>query len=171
VFGVIRNPQFAPSIVAAAAGDVSDRTIVQEVVVPCTPADAFALWSSGEGMAAWWLPGARIELRPGGFYELYFMTDAPIGTRGSEGCRVLSFIPGRMLSFTWNAPPHLDRTRSRHTWVVLDFQSEGQGTRVRLTHLGWPASEWDSEPQWPETFAYFDKAWTKVMELFAEHFE
>ncbi len=169
--GVITNPHFAPPLVAAGVGDVSERAIVREIVVPAPPEEAFALWASSEGMAKWWVPSTRIELRPGGFYELYFMTDAPKGQQGSEGCRVLSFLPGRMLSFTWNAPPHLPKTRSRRTWVVVETTPEGAGTRLRLTHLGWPDSEWDTPgSQWPETFAYFDKAWTSVVDLFAKHF-
>ena len=38
-------------------------------------------------------------------YELHFLEDAPEGRRGSESCRVLAFVPERLLSFTWNAPP------------------------------------------------------------------
>ena len=169
--GLIFNPHFAPPLVAAAAGDVSDRAIREEVVVPVPSEAAWAAWASAEGLAAWWLGTTRIELRPGGFYELYFMTGAPAGQQGSEGCRVLSYLPGRMLSFSWNAPPHLEKTRNQRTWVVIEFAPEGTGTRVRLTHLGWPAAAW-SEPgsQWPETFAYFTDAWRQVMGLYAKHF-
>lgn len=167
--GLIVNPEFAPPMVAAAAGDVSERAIEVEAWVPALPERAWALWTSSEGLAEWWLPRTRVELRPGGFYELYFMDDAPSGSQGSEGCRVLSFLPGRMLSFSWNAPPHLDRTRSRRTWVVVDFLPERGGTRLRLTHLGWPASEWETEPQWAETFAYFERAWAMVRDLFVSH--
>ncbi|MBW2454069.1 MAG: SRPBCC domain-containing protein [Deltaproteobacteria bacterium] len=166
--GVIKNLQFAPPLVHAGAGDVADRAIVKEARVPLTPGEVFALWSSSEGMASWWASRSRIELRPGGFYEMYFMLDEPPGRRGGEGCRVLSFLPGRMLSFSWNAPPHLPRTRARHTWVVLEMIPDGEGCLLRLTHLGWPQSEWDEpESQWPETHAYFDDAWGRVMERFA----
>lgn len=167
--GLIFNPHFAPPMTAAAVGDVSDRALVKEAVVPISVADAWALWTSSEGFAKWWVPGARVDLRPGGLLGLYFMTDAPPGLQGSETCRFLSFVPGRMVSFTWNSPPML-ATRERHTWVVIDFDELADGTRVRLTHLGWPESEWsEAALQWPETFEYFDAAWGRVMELFAAH--
>ncbi len=98
--GLIKNLQFAPPLVHAGAGDLADRAIVKEAQVSLTPAEVFALWSSAEGMASWWAEHSRIELRPGGFYEMCFMLDEPPGRRGGEGCRVLSFLPGRMLSFS-----------------------------------------------------------------------
>ncbi len=166
--GVIHNLHFAPPLVHAAADDLAQRAIVKEVRVAIAPDEVFALWSSSKGLASWWTEHSRIELRPGGFYELYFMLDEPPGRRGGEGCRVLSFLPGRMLSFSWNAPPHLPRTRTRHTWVVLEMLPDGDGCRLRLTQLGWPESEWDEpDSQWPETFAYFDDAWDRVFERFA----
>ncbi len=158
-----------PSGIAARAGDVSDRRIHHEVVVPAPPAEVFRLWTTEGGMASWWIDTCSIRLEIGGHFELYFLVDAPPGSRGSEGCRILSFVPDRMLSFTWNAPPHLDRTRSRYTWVVLELEPVDDGTRVSLTHLGWPARGWNAEPQWPETFAYFDSAWERVLALLAEH--
>jgi uncharacterized protein YndB with AHSA1/START domain/predicted enzyme related to lactoylglutathione lyase len=169
--GVIKNLHFAPPLVHAGADDLSDRAIVKEARVALPPDEVFVLWSSSEGMASWWAEHSRIELRPGGFYELYFMLDEPPGRQGGEGCRVLSFVPGRMLSFSWNAPPHLPRTRCRHTWVVLEMLPEGDGCRLRLTHLGWPRAAWDEpDSQWPETFAYFDDAWGRVFERFeAKH--
>ena len=73
-------------------GDVGDRAIVMEVSVPLDPMSAWRLWASSEGLAAWWIDGARVELLPGGPFEIYFMKDAPEGSQGSEGCRVLSFL-------------------------------------------------------------------------------
>lgn len=170
--GVIANPHFAPPLVSTREGEVSARAITEEVVVPVSPEAAWAAWTSAAGLAAWWLPGSRIELRPGGFYELYFLTDAPAGQQGSEGCRVLSYLPGRMLSFTWNAPPHLARTRWEYTWVVLEFEAAaGGGARVRMTHLGWPeAGLADPASEWSATYDYFAAAWPRVMALFSAHF-
>lgn len=163
VVGFIRNPHFSPRLVSAAADDVSPREIVHEVIAPIARDRAWQLWSTSEGLASWLVDAAKVELRPGGAYEIYFMTSAPEGSRGSEGCRVLSFLRGRMLSFTWNAPPLLAKTRHEHTWVVIELSDEGEGTRVRVTHTGWPTSGLRDEPQWEETFAYFDRAWASVL--------
>lgn len=177
VLGVIDNPVFDSgvlavepgSVVAARPGDLSDRTIVVARTLRGSPRDVWELWASSAGLAAWLLPTTKIELRIGGAYELYFMPDAPEGTRGGEGNKVLSFVPGRMLSFTWNAPPTLPTTRDQRTWVVLDFTAAEGGTRVRLEHLGWPESGWRGETEWPATFDYFVAAWDRVLDALEHH--
>lgn len=148
---------------------ISERTIVVQARVAAPADEVWRLWATSEGMAEWWMADNRIELRRGGPYELYFMKDSPPGLQGSEGCQILSYLPGRMVSFTWNAPPHL-KTRDRHTWVVVETLAQGAGTLVRLTHAGWPAADWDTEgSDWPETFAYFESAWQRVMDLLQAH--
>jgi len=169
VLGMIRNPHFAPPLVDAKPGNVSTRAIVKEAKVNAAADEAWSCWTSSEGMAQWWATDSRIELRPGGFFELYFLADAPDGSKGSDGCRILSYLPGRMLSFTWNSPPHLPTTRQRHTWVVIEFTPEDRGTRVRLSHIGWPEQGWD-DAEWQQTFDYFDRAWGSVIERFEKHF-
>lgn len=170
VFGFIENRHFAPPVVAAKGLDLRADPIVLESHVSATPEACFDAWTSSEGMATWWAKNTRIELRIGGHFELYMLDEGPYGSRGSEHCRVLSYLPGRMLSFSWNAPPQLDATRDQHTWVVLEFDAIEGGTRLRLTHTGWPAEAWEREPQWAETHAYFVRAWGIVLGLFETHF-
>lgn len=169
--GLIRNLQFAPRLVAASADDLAPKDIIKERVLPAPREKLWRLWSSKEGLMEWLVDDAHIELRPGGAYEVYFLLDEPRGARGSETCRVLSFVPQRMLSFTWNAPPHFAETRFQHTWVVVELidtpaleKDAPVATRVVITHTGWPASGLRDEPQWAETFAYFEKAWASVLE-------
>lgn len=169
-FGFIHNRNFAPPVVAARGTDLRTDPLVLETAVAASADACFAAWTSSEGLASWWTDKARIDLRIGGHFEILFATDQPWGRRGSEHCRILSYLPGRMLSFSWNAPPHLDRTRDQHTWVVLEFEPSGAGTRVRLTHTGWPEAAWAEEPQWAETYAYFQRAWSFVLDLFTKHF-
>ncbi len=169
-FGLIRNPHFAPQLVEAAADDLSNRTITKTADVPVPAQEAYQLWATSDGLAEWWTENNVVDLRPGGKYEIHFMPDATPGDRGGDWCRVLSFLPGRMLSFTWNAPPEL-KTRPLHTWVVLLFTGTGDGTRVELNHFGWPASGMaDPDSDWPQTFEYFENAWSHVIGLFAAHF-
>lgn len=164
LLGFIRNLEFAPRWVAAGADDLSPRQLRHETTVPLARDRVWAAWTSSEGVKQWIVRDARIELRPGGAYEWYFLLDNRPGLRGGEGCRVLSFSPERMLSFTWNAPPELAKTRDQHTWVVVEFADAAPGhTRVTLTHLGWPARGLVEEPQWEETARYFERAWGVVM--------
>ncbi len=169
-FGVIRNPHFAPALTYASADDTSSRTITIEVEVGVSPMEAWHLWASSEGLAKWWTENTRVEMRPGGHYEIYFNPEEKPGDKGGDWCRVLSFLPGRMLTFTWNAPPNFD-TRPLHTWVVLLFQPTNGGTKVQLNHHGWPESGLsDHNTDWPETYEYFESAWRYVMDLFEGQF-
>ncbi len=167
VLGLIDNPNFAPPLVAARAGDLSERAIRHQRTVLHRRAEVWRRFTTADGLR-FVVDEAKVELRPGGHYEWYFMPDKPPGSRGGEGCRVLSFLPERMLSFTWNAPPDLARTRRQYTWVVLELTDAALGhTDVTLTHLGWPASGLQDDPQWEETFRYFDRAWGKVLDRLA----
>ena len=75
------------------------------------------------------------------------------------GC-FLAYVPGEMISFTWNAPPHLP-LRSSNTWVVITFTDDGSGgTDVRLVHSGFLEG-----PDWDDYMAYFEDAWGRVLAL------
>ena len=150
------------STIAAAGADI--RSLVKEAHVGAPPMKVWEAWTSSDGIAAWWGPPAsNIDLRIGGPFELFFAHDAPEGSRGSEGCKVLAYVPGESLSFTWNAPPHL-ALRETNTWVVLTFTSAAAGTTVRLVHTGFlTGADWD------EYMAYFDEAWEQVLELLVTH--
>lgn len=150
-----------------AASGIGFRTVEKERDIGTDRVTAWSDWSSAEGLGRWWGPaGSSIDLRIGGPFELYFSAEAPEGRRGSEGCRILSYVPGEMLSFTWNAPPHLP-LRETNTWVVLTFTPVAGGTtRVRLVHAGFLDG-----PDWDDYRDYFDAAWESVLSLQAAHHE
>lgn len=162
--GFIQNPHFAPPLASAGASNLASREIVVRATVARPRAEVWRLWTTSEGMAEWLVRSSRIALRPGGHYELHFLDDGPAGARGSEGCRVLSFVPERMLSFTWNAPPHLDRVRRERTWVVVEMHDHPDGCEVSVTHTGWPTTSAATDPQWEEAFHYFARAWPRVVD-------
>ena len=74
-----------------------DRSIVKEACIAAPPSEVWKAWTTAEGIRTFMAQDARIELRPGGPYEIYFNPNAEEGARGSEGCQVLSYIPERML--------------------------------------------------------------------------
>ena len=143
----------------------SVRSLTKEALVAAPAIDVWGAWTSNEGIASWWrAPATHIDLRIGGSFEILFNMDAPEGERGSEGCRILAYVPGESLSFTWNAPPHLP-LRSANTWVVLTFvETESGSTRVRLVHVGFLDG-----PHWDDYMTYFDTAWSYVLGLLSEH--
>jgi uncharacterized protein YndB with AHSA1/START domain len=136
-----------------------ERRIVKEVVVKAAPEAVFKAWSTSDGVATFFAPEARVEARPDGPFEVYMNPYGAPGTKGADDMRVLGVQENRMISFTWNAPPHLPMARAQRTFVVVRLQPEGTSeTRVRLTHTGWgDGGEWD------KAYAYFDRAWGNVM--------
>lgn len=86
-----------------------DKILYKEVIVSATTDQVWQAWTTSEGARTFFSENAEIELRSGGKYEILFVKDNPVGQQGSEGCRVLSYLPKKMLSFEWNAPPELDR--------------------------------------------------------------
>ncbi|MEW6412742.1 MAG: SRPBCC domain-containing protein [Candidatus Zixiibacteriota bacterium] len=144
----------------------SSRRLVKEVLVDAGIAEVYRAWTSTEGVETFFAPDAHVELKPNGPYEIYFSPDSPDGQRGSEGCRVLGYLPSTMLSFEWNAPPQFPELRKIHTQVVvmLDELETGE-TRVTLTHHGWGEGG-----QWNEVYDYFDKAWEYVLNNLHQRF-
>jgi len=154
----------------AVANDAADvRILHKEAVVFASPREVWHAWTTPEGMAAWWVKDANIDLRVLGPFELMMVPDAPEGERGAEGCRVLSYLPYEMFSFEWNFPPKIATLRAAKakTEVVLHFDDLGDGTtRVRLDQLGWQEGE-----DWDAGYAYFDRAWGYVVALLKKHFD
>jgi uncharacterized protein YndB with AHSA1/START domain len=143
------------------------KAIRQVLTIPA-PADAvWTAWSTSEGLSTFFAPKATIELWPGGRFELLFRPDAPEGHRGSEGCRIQTFVPNSLLAFEWNAPPQFPTVRLRRTWVVVQIQAQGLvATRVSLTHLGW-----GDGPEWDAAFQYFRRSWGIVLARLEHRFE
>ena len=159
-----RMSDIASALFDARGKDV--RSFVKEVTIDASPADVFAAWSDGERFPQTYDPQreeltANIELAIGGAYE--WLWD---GETGSNDCQVLSYIPDRMLSFSWNAPPTQPESRAKRTWVVVELTPKGSSTHVRLTHLGFGTA-----PHWDETFEYFSAAWEHVLQQFKKGLE
>ena len=83
------------STIAASGAEI--RSLVKTASVAACPSDVWSAWASNEGIMAWWGPAATdIDLRIGGRYEILFTLEQPEGLRGSEGCRVLAYVPGSL---------------------------------------------------------------------------
>jgi uncharacterized protein YndB with AHSA1/START domain len=144
-----------------------DKKIYKEIKVSASLGDIWNAFTNVEGIKTFFAPDGKIELKLFGCYEIYFLPPENKGKRGSEGCVVLSFIPERMLSFTWNAPAEYPNVRKERTWVVLEFEnSTDKMVLVKLTHLGWKEGK-----EWDEVFTYFDKAWDIVLPRLKKRFE
>ena len=137
----------------------AEREIRKEVLVTASEAEVWDAWTTPEGAQKFFAPQAKIELKPGGAYELYFRPEAPEGKKGSEGCVVVDIQPFRKLKYTWIAPPELPEVRDERTQVTIELEPVGKHqVKVRLTHSGW-----GSGGQWDQAYDYFDKAWGVVL--------
>ena len=122
---------------------------------------AYNRWTLNDESPLFFAPKCSIEMKIGGKYEQYFLLENESGLKGSEGCKVLGFIPNKMFSFSWNAPPEIPEVRNHEhkTWVVITFtELEDRLCLVDLYHLGFLQGN-----AWNETITYFEKAWEIVL--------
>ncbi len=147
----------------AAGSNVSSFTL--DRLMEGSAEEVWTSWTTAAGWKAAYGPDrpeirADIALAIGGKYEWFF--DGEIGGNGNQ---VLSYIPGRMLSFSWNSPVAQTKSRTSRTWVVVELRPESERrTLVSLTHLGF-----GSEPHWQKTKAYFESAWAYVLDQMAKN--
>jgi uncharacterized protein YndB with AHSA1/START domain len=146
-----------PGPVAMAAPP--ERVILKDVLVAAPVAAVWSAWTTREGIESFFAPEAIVDPRPEGAFRLHFNPYAQPGSKGADDMRFLALQKERMLSFTWNAPPHLPDARMQRTVVIVRMEPAGDSeTRVRLSHVGWgDGGEWD------KAYEYFDRAWGHVL--------
>lgn len=164
----IRDKPGAADLAKVACQGTDVGTLTLQSLVGVSPQRVWRAWTEPETLCDWWgLAGADVDLRIGGKYALEFLADAPHGQRGSEACQVLSYVPGRMLSVTWDAPPHLPM-RGELTWLTIsaDPTQQGLGTLLTLEHSGLGRG-----PQWEDYRNYLHNAWGRVLRRFAVYWQ
>jgi uncharacterized protein YndB with AHSA1/START domain len=136
-----------------------ERVIRAEMIVDASQDEVWDAWTTEKGVKSFLAPDCNIGLRVDGPYEIFFDAEAEPGRRGGEGVRILALEPKKMLSITWNAPPHLSEVRKQWTHVTVRIEETREGqTKVTLTHDGWGEGK-----EWDESFAYFTSAWAEVV--------
>ncbi len=156
-------------IVACALGTglAAERSIDKQVEVAASLDQAWDAWTTREGITSFFAPDAKVEARVGGAFQIYMDPLARPGLKGADDMRLMAVQPKKMISFDWNAPPHLAEARKQRTFVVVRFEPLGeQLTRVTLHHSGWgDGGEWD------QAYAYFDRAWASVLGNLKKRFD
>ncbi|QPF75780.1 SRPBCC domain-containing protein [Roseateles sp. DAIF2] len=153
-------------LLAAQAG-AAERSLDKEVIIKASLDQAWASWTTREGIVGFFAPDAKIEPRVGGAFQIYIDPGAEPGMKGADEMRFMALQPRKMLSFDWNAPPHLPEARAQRTFVIVRFEPMGvDQTRVRLHHTGWgEGGEWD------KAYGYFDRAWGNVLANLKKRYE
>lgn len=164
---ILRLAAAAVLIASPLTAPAAEKAIEKEVIVPATLEQAWAAWTTREGIVSFFAPGAEIDARVGGAFHIHMDPAAAPGLKGADDMRFMALQPQKMLSFDWNAPPSLPEARAQRTFVVVRFEPVGaKETKVSLVHLGW-----GSGGQWDQTYAYFDRAWPRVLENLRKRFE
>ena len=158
----------AIAVLALASGAwAQERAITKEIVVSA-PIDAvWEAWTTQPGIQSFLAPEAEIDARVGGAFHVHFDPLAAPGSKGADDMRYMALQKPTLLSFDWNAPPHLAAVRQQRTFVMVRLRAQdAQTTQVRLTHTGWgDGGEWD------QTYAYFDRAWTGILGHLKDRFD
>ena len=145
----------------------AERAIDKSIDVPATLDEAWAAWTTREGIVSFFAPDAEIDARVGGAFHIHIDPGAPAGSKGADDMRVMALQPKQMLSFDWNAPPSLPEARAQRTFVVVRFERlSDQVTRVTLHHTGWGTGG-----EWGKAYTYFDRAWVNVLGNLKKRFE
>jgi uncharacterized protein YndB with AHSA1/START domain len=145
----------------------AERALDKEVVINATLDEAWAAWTTREGITSFFAPDAQVEPRVGGAFHIHIDPGGAPGQKGADDMRFMALQPKRMLSFDWNAPPHLPEARAQRTFVVVRFEPLGErSTRVTLHHTGW-----GDGGQWDQAYVYFDRAWGNVLGSLKKRFE
>ena len=136
-----------------------ERALDKEVIVAAPVAAVWQSWTTKAGIESFFAPEAEIDARVDGAFHIHMDPLGAPGMKGADTMRYLALQPMKMLSFDWNAPPHLAEVRQQRTFVVVRLaEVDGQSTRVTLHHTGWgEGGEWD------KAYAYFDRAWGNVL--------
>lgn len=154
---------------AAAETRAAPRALRLEVIVDAPAHEAWEIWTTNEGVQSFF-PGAaaggtNIRLEPGGPYEYFFLPENPVGMRGCDGCVILGYQEGRMLSFTWTNRPEM-AVRPHRTHVVLHFEPISK----RRTRVVFVQDGWGEGPEWDIAFDYFARGWPPVLAAYQAHF-
>lgn len=142
--------------------EITDKRIEKRKIVNLPHDEVWKLWSTHEGLLSFFGRDNKINLEIGGKFEIYFLVNNEYGQKGSEGCKILSYLPNKMISFSWNVPPKFEilRKSDYKTWVVVILNEISHDkTEIVLSHYGWP-----NNCEWDQVYSYFDSAWDEVLD-------
>lgn len=146
-----------------------ERVLTKSIDIGAPIETVWNAWTTESGLS--FASGkSNVELVIGGPYE-WFLDLEPDenGLRGSEGSRILAWVPRRMLAFSWTFPPDVPELRDagETTQVVVFFDDLGNDrVRVRLYKHGWKDGE-----SWRRGRDYFDRAWSIVLDRLKSELE
>ena len=154
-------------VVTVGTAAAQERQVFLRQIITASPADIWKAWTTTEGVKSFLVPEADVDFQAGGKYELYLNPHLPLGSRGTEGMKVMASVPERMLSFSWNPPARFPKVRNHSTLVIVRISSTGgMESIVTLVHVGWPSSE-----DFDKAYLAASRFWPTALRNLSKRFE
>jgi uncharacterized protein YndB with AHSA1/START domain len=121
----------------------ADRTI-SEIQVGASVDEAWAVWTTKEGLESCIVAQAEIDLRIGGLMKTHYDRKGKIGDPKTIENTILSYDPKRMLSIKATKPPEgfPFPEAIKGMWTVIYFEPLGpELTGVKVVSLGFTKDE------------------------------
>ncbi len=97
---------FSQSPASHPAPATPEKVLMLEVTIPAPRSQVWRAFTTSEGLRTWLIPGAVVDLRPGGEWTAHF----PGGSTG--GGTILSFVPQEELVMSALAPDKFPTVRA-----------------------------------------------------------
>jgi uncharacterized protein YndB with AHSA1/START domain len=110
-----------------------ETTVHLSFVTTASPDKIWRALTTADELTKWAAPLVKVDFRIGGTYEYYFYPKHGEGHRGMEGTKILSYVPGKMLSHTGAL---------EGTWVVWTIEPAGDQQAVHYYIVG-NSTEWN----------------------------
>jgi uncharacterized protein YndB with AHSA1/START domain len=100
----------------------TERVIDKCIEVAASLDDAWAAWTTREGITNFFASDAKVEPRVGGAFRIRIDPLAEPGRKGADAMRFMAIQLKKMISFDWNAPPHLPEAQAQRTFLTVRFE-------------------------------------------------